>query len=97
AENAGTADRPEWRHPGVFPARTALGESATGAPVVEGELDVNNGYWDTYRTEWPALALLVPALAGRLLDGQLAQYRRGGWMARLRAPRYVDSTVGTPG
>ena len=56
---------------------------------------MNNGYWDTYRTEWPALALLDPAATGRLLDGQLEQYRRGGWMARWSAPGYVDSMVGT--
>lgn len=95
AENTGSAEAPEWRFADVFAPRTAFGESATGAPVAEGELVVNNGYWDTYRTEWPALALLDPALAGRLLDGQLLQYRRGGWMARWSAPGYVDSMVGT--
>ena len=66
-----------------------------GPTVVDGELVVNNGYWDTYRTEWPALALLDPELTGGLLDGQLSQYRRGGWMARWSAPGYVDSMVGT--
>ncbi|WP_336500297.1 glycoside hydrolase domain-containing protein [Microbacterium paraoxydans] len=95
AENAESAEAPEWRFADVFAPRTAFGETTTGAPIAEGELVVNNGYWDTYRTEWPALALLDPALAGRLLDGQLTQYRRGGWMARWSAPGYVDSMVGT--
>lgn len=95
AENAGPSEAPEWRFADVFAPRTTFGETATGAPVAEGELVVNNGYWDTYRTEWPALALLDPALTGRLLDAQLAQYRRGGWMARWSAPGYVDSMVGT--
>lgn len=95
AENAGTADAPTLRFADVFAPREPFGEGATSAPVVAGELVVNNGYWDTYRTEWPALALLDPALTGRLLDGQLEQYRRGGWMARWSAPGYVDSMVGT--
>ncbi|MCT1479255.1 GH92 family glycosyl hydrolase [Microbacterium sp. p3-SID336] len=95
AEKTGTAAAPAWRFADVFAPREPFGESRTSAPAVEGELVVNNGYWDTYRTEWPALALLDPALAGRLLDGQLAQYRRGGWMARWSAPGYVDSMVGT--
>ncbi|WP_244268109.1 glycoside hydrolase domain-containing protein [Microbacterium foliorum] len=95
AENTGTADAPAWRFADVFAAREPFGERETSAPIVDGELVVNNGYWDTYRTEWPALALLDPALTGRLLDGQLAQYRRGGWMARWSAPAYVDSMVGT--
>ncbi|KJQ55389.1 Glycosyl hydrolase family 92 [Microbacterium sp. SA39] len=90
AENAGTADAPVWRFADVF-----AGAAGDQPPTADGELVVNNGYWDTYRTEWPALALLDPALAGRLLDGQLEQYRRGGWMARWSAPGYVDSMVGT--
>ncbi|MFJ4999150.1 glycoside hydrolase domain-containing protein [Microbacterium sp. NPDC088619] len=95
AENTGTADAPLPGFADVFAAREPFGERATVAPLVSGELVVNNGYWDTYRTEWPALAMLDPALTGRLLDGQLAQYRRGGWMARWSAPGYVDSMVGT--
>ncbi|MDQ0727973.1 glycoside hydrolase domain-containing protein [Microbacterium sp. W4I20] len=90
-ENTGTRDAPVWRFADVFADATG----AEGDPVADGELVVNNGYWDTYRTEWPALALLDPALAGRLLDGQLEQHRRGGWMARWSAPGYVDSMVGT--
>ncbi|WP_047524483.1 GH92 family glycosyl hydrolase [Microbacterium sp. ZOR0019] len=86
-ENVGTAAEPRWRFADVF--------SDSVDTVADGELVVNNGYWDTYRTEWPALALLDPASTGRLLDGQLEQYRRGGWMARWSAPGYVDSMVGT--
>ncbi|WP_435748048.1 glycoside hydrolase domain-containing protein [Microbacterium sp. PMB16] len=89
AENAGTPEAPVWRFADVF------ADAAVTDPIAEGELVVNNGYWDTYRTEWPGLALLDPVLAGRLLDGQLEQYRRGGWMARWSAPGYVDSMVGT--
>ncbi|MEV7610517.1 GH92 family glycosyl hydrolase [Microbacterium sp. NPDC089320] len=95
AENAGTTEATAYRFADVFAPREPFGESETTAPIVDGELVVNNGYWDTYRTEWPALALLDPSLTGRLLDGQLEQYRRGGWMARWSAPGYVDSMVGT--
>ncbi len=95
AENAGSTEAPRHRFADVFAPRAPFGERETSAPIVDGELIVNNGYWDTYRTEWPALALLDPSLTGRLLDGQLEQYRRGGWMARWSAPGYVDSMVGT--
>ncbi|MEV4737264.1 MULTISPECIES: GH92 family glycosyl hydrolase [unclassified Microbacterium] len=95
AEETGSPDVPASAFADVFAARTPFGQTRTSAPVAAGELVVNNGYWDTYRTEWPGLALLDPTLAGRLLDGQLEQYRRGGWMARWSAPGYVDSMVGT--
>lgn len=73
----------------------AHGDERTGAPVREGDLMVNNGYWDTYRTAWPALALLDPALTARLADGTVEQYRAAGWMARWSSPGYADCMVGT--
>ena len=32
----------------------------TGAKIVDGKVYVNNGFWDTYRTTWPAYSLLTP-------------------------------------
>ncbi|MEU5870791.1 GH92 family glycosyl hydrolase [Glycomyces sp. NPDC047369] len=90
AENAGTNDDPQW----IF-ADPMVPKGAEGAPVAQGGLYVNNGYWDTYRTVWPGLALLDPGATGELLDGLLEQWRRGGYMARWSAPGYVDCMVGT--
>lgn len=95
AENAGTVDEPWLRFADPTVPAGPHGDDATGAPVVDGELFVNNGYWDTYRTAWPALGLFDPDRTGRMLDGLLQQAHRGGWMARWSAPGYVDSMVGT--
>ncbi len=56
---------------------------------------VNNGFWDTYRTAWPAYALLTPARAGRLVDGFVQQYKDGGWISRWSSPGYADLMTGT--
>ena len=66
-----------------------------GAPVVPGEMFVNHGFWDTYRTCWPAYALLYPEVAARLADGFVQQYREGGWVARWSSPGYADLMTGT--
>lgn len=66
-----------------------------GAPVVPGEMFVNHGFWDTYRTCWPAYALLYPDVAARLADGFVQQYREGGWVARWSSPGYADLMTGT--
>ena len=95
SENAGTAERPDWRFADVFAPAGAHGEEVTGAPVASGRLVVNNGYWDSYRTVWPLLALLDADATGALLDGQLEQVRRGGWTARWSGPGYIDCMVGT--
>lgn len=67
----------------------------TGAKIVDGRVYVNNGFWDTYRTTWPAYALLTPKKAGELVDGFVQQYRDGGWISRWSSPGYADLMTGT--
>lgn len=66
----------------------------TGA-VGEGRYSANNGFWDTYRTCWPALALLAPVRAGELATGFVEHFREGGWTSRWSAPGPVDCMTGT--
>lgn len=83
-------------HASPFAARSGLTTSDhTGASVIDGSLYVNNGFWDTYRTAWPAYALLAPREAGRMIDGFVQQYREGGWIARWSSPGYADLMTGT--
>ncbi|NEY33082.1 glycoside hydrolase family 92 protein [Streptomyces sp. PRKS01-65] len=67
----------------------------TGAEIVDGKVYVNNGFWDTYRTTWPAYSLLTPSRAGELADGFLQHYRDGGWTSRWSSPGYADLMTGT--
>ncbi|MET9544670.1 GH92 family glycosyl hydrolase [Streptomyces sp. NPDC006627] len=67
----------------------------TGAKIVEGKPYVNNGFWDTYRTTWPAYSLLTPKKAGELVDGFVQQYKDGGWTSRWSSPGYADLMTGT--
>ncbi|MFG3497256.1 GH92 family glycosyl hydrolase [Streptomyces sp. NPDC047928] len=67
----------------------------TGAKIVDGRVYVNNGFWDTYRTTWPAYSLLTPRKAGELVDGFVQQYKDGGWISRWSSPGYADLMTGT--
>ncbi|MBO1335600.1 GH92 family glycosyl hydrolase [Streptomyces sp. VRA16 Mangrove soil] len=67
----------------------------TGAKIVEGKPYVNNGFWDTYRTTWPAYSLLTSKKAGELVDGFVQQYKDGGWISRWSSPGYADLMTGT--
>ncbi|MFH8289655.1 GH92 family glycosyl hydrolase [Streptomyces sp. NPDC018059] len=67
----------------------------TGAKIVEGKPYVNNGFWDTYRTTWPAYSLFTPKKAGELVDGFVQQYKDGGWTSRWSSPGYADLMTGT--
>jgi predicted alpha-1,2-mannosidase len=67
----------------------------TGAKIVDGKVYVNNGFWDTYRTTWPAYAFLTPRQAGDLVDGFVQHYKDGGWTSRWSSPGYADLMTGT--
>ncbi|WP_030212736.1 GH92 family glycosyl hydrolase [Streptomyces sp. NRRL WC-3626] len=67
----------------------------TGAKIVDGKVYVNNGFWDTYRTTWPAYSFLTPSKAGELVDGFVQHYKDGGWTSRWSSPGYADLMTGT--
>ncbi|GAA3109897.1 putative alpha-1,2-mannosidase [Kribbella aluminosa] len=95
-ENTGTAEHPEYRYASpVLPVDGAATELATNAVVKPGKMYVNNGFWDTYRTAWPAYAFFYPELSAELVDGFVQQYRDGGWIARWSSPGYADCMTGT--
>nr|WP_296072355.1 GH92 family glycosyl hydrolase [uncultured Actinoplanes sp.] len=95
-ENTGTATDPVWKHV-VQSAVTSPPSSPTetGAPIKDGKVYINNGFWDTYRTTWPAYSLLTPKEAGEMVDGFVQQYQDGGWISRWSAPGYANLMVGT--
>ncbi|NGP46591.1 glycoside hydrolase family 92 protein [Bacillaceae bacterium SIJ1] len=95
-ENTGTETEPEYSYASPFTKKESIDTpSQTGAPVVKGKPYVNNGFWDTYRTSWPAYALFSPEKAAEMIDGFVQQYREGGWIARWSSPGYANLMVGT--
>lgn len=97
-ENVGTAQAPDWRYASQASAaddNTDGSATRSFAPVRDGRVYVNNGFWDTFRTTWPAYALFRAEDAGALVQGFLEQYKAGGWVARWSSPGYADLMVGT--
>jgi predicted alpha-1,2-mannosidase len=63
--------------------------------VHDGQMYVNNGFWDTARAVWPLYSLLTPGKTGEMLDGIVNAYKNGGWTPRWTGPGYIDIMVGT--
>ncbi len=96
SENTGTAAKPVYKYASPFsPATGTSTATQTGAKIVDGKVYVNNGFWDTYRSEWPAYSLLESTTAGELADGFVQQYKDGGWTSRWSSPGYADLMTGT--
>lgn len=88
-----TPDGPRYADPITRSAPD--GPETTGRTIREGRFLTDHGFWDTYRTCWPAFHLLAPARAGELIDGFLEHVRTSGWSARWSAGGPLDAMVGT--
>ena len=85
SENTGTAEKPVMSYASPY----------QNGKVVEGQLYVNNGFWDTYRTAWAGYALLTPNKDAELLNGLVQHYKDSGWVPRWSNPAGTNSMVGT--
>lgn len=95
-ENTGTEEDPVYKYASAFSDKQGNPTATeTGAKIVKGQPYVNNGFWDTYRTAWPAYSLLSSNEAGKMIDGFVQQYKDGGWIARWSSPGYADLMTGT--
>ena len=63
--------------------------------VHDGQMYVNNGFWDTSRAAWPLYTLLTPTKTGEMLDGFVNGYKNSGWTPRWSGPGAIDIMVGT--
>ncbi len=61
----------------------------------DGQMYVNNGFWDTARAEWPLLTLLEPARTGEMLDGFVNAYKTVGWTPSWSGPWNRAAMPGT--
>lgn len=50
--------------------------------VKEGVRYTDNGFWDTYRSEFPLFALIARKEYAEMLEGFITDYRDGGWLPR---------------
>lgn len=87
SENTGTNEEPDWRYKSPY--------QADNTEPVSGKLYTNNGFWDTYRTTWPAYSLFTPNHSTELLNGLVAHYKDVGWVPRWIAPGGHNMMVGT--
>lgn len=54
--------------------------------VHDGQMYVNNGFWDTSRAVWPLYTLLSPTKTGEMLDGFVNVYKTAGWTPSWSGP-----------
>lgn len=84
SENVGTSDQPILKYRSPYTKK-----------VEAGDMVINNGFWDTYRTCWAGYALFSPEKLPTLLNGFVKHYEDSGLVPRWSAPGGVNCMVGT--
>lgn len=60
--------------------------STRSGEIKPGVMYTDNGFWDTCRTLYPLLTLLVPGQVQEMLEGYLNFYREEGWLPKWVSP-----------
>ena len=63
--------------------------------VHPGLMYTDNGFWDTYRTNYPFWSILFPEQLGEMLEGFVQSYREAGWFPQWPSPGHRVSMIGT--
>lgn len=72
-----------------------LHRSSYDGSIHRGPLCTDNGFWDTFRTVYPLLALVYPDKLRLILEGWLNACREAGWSPKWASPGLRDCMIGT--
>lgn len=54
--------------------------------ICRGKMFADSGFWDSYRTLYPLLSLIIPEHVGELCEGWLNFYNEQGWLPKWISP-----------
>lgn len=63
--------------------------------VLPGEMFTDNGFWDTFRAQFPFLTLMYPELNSRIMNGLVNTYLESGWLPEWASPGHRDCMIGS--
>ncbi len=63
--------------------------------ILSGEMFTDNGFWDTFRAQFPFLTLMYPDLNSRIMNGLVNTYLESGWLPEWASPGHRDCMIGS--
>ena len=63
--------------------------------VLPGYMFTDNGFWDTFRAQFPLLNLLFPSLNQHIQEGLVNAYNESGWLPEWASPGHRDCMIGS--
>ena len=68
--------------------------SAYDGNVHEGKMFTDNGFWDTFRSQFPLTNILHPTMQGEYMQAILAVYDQLGWLPQWSSPGETGGMIG---
>lgn len=69
--------------------------NANKGTIEPGYYYVDNGFWDTFRTNYPLLSIIEPDLYKKIILGYQNYFKENGWYPKWISPNEVLCMVGT--
>lgn len=63
--------------------------------VLPGYMYADNGFWDTFRAQFPFLNLMYPGLVSEIIQGMQNVYLESGWLPEWFSPGHRDCMIGS--
>ncbi len=63
--------------------------------VEPGYMFTDNGFWDTFRAQFPLINLLYPEMNSQIMEGLVNAYKESGWLPEWATPGHRDCMIGS--
>jgi len=63
--------------------------------TLPGYLYADNGFWDTFRAQFPFLTLMYPSMVAEVLQSMENTYKESGWLPEWFSPGHRDCMIGS--
>ena len=103
ADNQGASTPPEKNDTGSCGLEDSISHgsyqtryySPFDGKIYQGFMYTDTGLWDTYRAQFPLLAILFPDKVSKIIGSGLDAYQQGGWLPKWPSPGYRSVMIGT--
>jgi len=63
--------------------------------ILPGYMFTDNGFWDTFRSQFPFLTMMYPVMNSQIMEGLANTYRESGWLPEWASPGHRDCMIGS--
>lgn len=63
--------------------------------VLPGYMFTDNGFWDTFRAQFPFFNLMEPSLNSHIQEGLVNAYKESGWLPEWASPGHRNCMIGS--